>query len=406
MLLLLLPCCNLIAQNNLREGYVITLQGDTLRGDLDFRTAAMNSKQCVFRQNGTSSFVTYQPGEIQGYRYLNNGIYYVSKQFTNHNDSTMMVFAEFIIRGNLNLYQVGEDEMVIEDEEGNLASYSWIRAQRAVKMKERQNEMKGVLGMITKSQKATNILWGRQKSRENTKEAVMTYIDDVCVDGRCEVFEYKEKNTPKEDRMLHPWIKAGFKVTSFQFWNDDNMTSYAPQFSAGLDFHLNRIFNGFYASVGASYENVSVSRDKNELFKGEPGPKLNGKKISSIDFSQFDLTFGPGYQFKAGPVMAHAKLGGILRLASSDFNFVETVYYYRGNQYENMTDRDKVTYNYDVQFGLYAGCGIEYPLKKCAIICDLEYIYDNNRWTKSMDFDEEKTILKQHGICLSAGVKF
>ena len=68
-----------MAQQNLRDGYVITLQGDTLQGVIDFRTASMNTKRCVFKQNGATEFKTYLPGEIDGYRFINNGIYYVSK---------------------------------------------------------------------------------------------------------------------------------------------------------------------------------------------------------------------------------------------------------------------------------------------------------------------------------------
>ena len=63
-----------------------------------------------------------------------------------------------------------------------------------------------------------------------------------------------------------------------------------------------------------------------------------------------------------------------------------------------------ISYDFNVQFGLYAGAGIEYPLNGFSIICDLDYIYDYNKW----DFYglEERTIVKQNGICLSAGVKF
>ena len=53
VLLFLIPSLQLLAQSNIREGYVITLQGDTLYGDIDFRTPAMNMRRCVFRQKGS-----------------------------------------------------------------------------------------------------------------------------------------------------------------------------------------------------------------------------------------------------------------------------------------------------------------------------------------------------------------
>ena len=80
VLLFLIPSLQLLAQSNVREGYIITLQDDTIHGEIDFRTSAMNMKRCVFRKKGDTSFKTYLPGEISGYRFTSNGIYYVSKE--------------------------------------------------------------------------------------------------------------------------------------------------------------------------------------------------------------------------------------------------------------------------------------------------------------------------------------
>ena len=49
-----------MAQINLREGIVITLAGDTLHGDIDYRTDAINAEQCLFRQDGGGELVTYK----------------------------------------------------------------------------------------------------------------------------------------------------------------------------------------------------------------------------------------------------------------------------------------------------------------------------------------------------------
>ena len=76
----------------------------------------------------------------------------------------------------------------------------------------------------------------------------------------------------------------------------------------------------------------------------------------------------------------------------------------RGFKKNKLLAEKKIDYDFDTQFGLYAGLGIEYPLKNFSIICDLDYIYDYNRWDVSGI--EERTVLKQNGICLSAGVKF
>ena len=51
-----------MAQTNPKPGYVITNDGDTIRGSIDFRTNEKLSRQCVFRAGGGSESTTYRPG--------------------------------------------------------------------------------------------------------------------------------------------------------------------------------------------------------------------------------------------------------------------------------------------------------------------------------------------------------
>ena len=163
VLLFLIPSLQVCAQSNIREGYIITLQGDTLHGEIDFRTSAMNMKRCVFRKKGETSFKTYLPEEISGYRFTSNGIYYVSKEVETENEGKKVLFVEYVLHGNMNLYQLGSDDMLLEDEDGNLAKFSVVKAQRSTDKKEIRNEMKDVLIMLNKSINATNILLEKDK---------------------------------------------------------------------------------------------------------------------------------------------------------------------------------------------------------------------------------------------------
>lgn len=366
-----------MAQQNLREGYVITLEGDTLHGMIDFRTSAMNAKRCVFKENGATEFKTYLPGEIDSYRFLHNGIYYVSKNVLKEDNTREMVFAEYVIRGNMNLYQIGSYEMLLVDEDGNEASFSVTKARSAKSPDALREEMGDVWKMLSKSEKAGNMIWALNKSRDNTKKTVMTYIDDVCTDGYCEVFEYRAKNTPEEDRAVHPWVKVGYKATQYKFYNDKTVTGYAPQVSAGADIHWDRLFKGLMVNVGIAYESAKATSDK--------------EKYLRVKFNQLDLMLGPGYQFQVGALKTRVKCGAIYRAFSRDFAY----------PWGNYPGLD---FKFDEQFGLYAGAGLEIPLKKFSLICDLDYIYDYNIHRKH--YYPEKTKVLQNGICLSAGVKF
>lgn len=408
MLFFLTISFQLMAQSNLREGYVITLQGDTLYGDIDFRTASMNMKRCVFRQNGQSEFKTYLPGEITGYRFTKSGIYYISKQ-VDIDDDKKLIFVEYVLHGSMNLYQIGESEMLLEDEEGKQAKFSVLTAQRSTDKTEIRHEIKDALIMLNKSYKATNILVNEDKNRENTKKAVKAYVDDVCPDGFCESFEYKSKETPKEDRIAHFWVKAGLKSTQYKF-EDSTESGVVPQFSVGLDSHLDRFLKGLMLNVSVVYDpgRLSSSVDVDEIMNNATD-YVSGAYNDSIRLSQLDIKVGPGYQFKAGPFMASVKGGFIYRLASANIKYRNCHYYcrpsdFRPNEnpmYKKIT-KNELDFKYTLQYGLYGGIGIEYPLKKISLVCDLEYIYDYNR----IDEYAKKHVMTQHAFCLSLGIKY
>lgn len=102
---------NLCASSNniLREGYIISLKGDTLKGFLLSQISRNASEKCIFKSNVDSELKTYQPGEIIGYRYL-DGKYYVSKEISTDSITKKVVFLEFLIKGMTSVYYYVDDE--------------------------------------------------------------------------------------------------------------------------------------------------------------------------------------------------------------------------------------------------------------------------------------------------------
>ena len=92
-----------MAQTNPKPGYIITNGGDTVRGNIDFRTNESLSKQCVFWADGGNESTTYKPGDIEGFRFDNNGKYFVTRRLSLFGDS-QLYFAEFMVQGKKNLY--------------------------------------------------------------------------------------------------------------------------------------------------------------------------------------------------------------------------------------------------------------------------------------------------------------
>jgi hypothetical protein len=98
----LLPITFSFSQKNLQNGYVVTLENDTLLGYIDYRNARYNSKKCVFHSEKDIQPIVYLPEDIQSYRLFNNK-YYVSKKIKKESGEEW-VFLEYLVNGITNLY--------------------------------------------------------------------------------------------------------------------------------------------------------------------------------------------------------------------------------------------------------------------------------------------------------------
>ncbi len=118
-LALLIVCLNTFSQINPRNGYIITLNNDTIYGTLDFRTAKRNALICDFKANNQTVYNSYHPEDISAYRFVDDGKLYVAKLVKIDNIPTMK-FLEFLIKGMVNLYCLDdtfEQRFYMEDEQ-------------------------------------------------------------------------------------------------------------------------------------------------------------------------------------------------------------------------------------------------------------------------------------------------
>jgi hypothetical protein len=112
VLLILFYCnanLNANSNNDFKEGYIISLNGDTTKGFLLVQISRNASEQCVFKPSANSANTIYKPGEIAGYRYL-NGKYYISKEINIDSTTKKVVFLEFLIKGIASIYYYMDNE--------------------------------------------------------------------------------------------------------------------------------------------------------------------------------------------------------------------------------------------------------------------------------------------------------
>ncbi len=68
-----------LSQPEIKEGYIISNDFDTVYGKIENNNYYKNGTYCGFQKAKTKSFYKYLPWMIYGYRFL-NGKFYITKQ--------------------------------------------------------------------------------------------------------------------------------------------------------------------------------------------------------------------------------------------------------------------------------------------------------------------------------------
>ena len=203
ILLILLAISAMVtkAQTNPKPGYVITNNGDTIRGIIDFSTNYKLSRQCDFWANGGSVKTTYKPGDIEGFRFENNGKNFVTRRL-NVTGEPELYFAEFMVHGKMNLYCIthNSDEFYFfEREDGEMteltnkvANYQGdakVALQQVMDDVQEKREQYGkVKSLLQKSWKAVEEMDDNNMSRKKLINVVRDYHNDVCTDRWRQVY--------------------------------------------------------------------------------------------------------------------------------------------------------------------------------------------------------------------------
>src|SRR5688572_15155989 len=67
------------AQKDFRRGYLVNLQGDTLKGELNYKGDIKSALECQFRATATAKEEVFKPQELLGYGFT-GGKFYESKK--------------------------------------------------------------------------------------------------------------------------------------------------------------------------------------------------------------------------------------------------------------------------------------------------------------------------------------
>ena len=202
LLLFLTVTSYAVAQTHYRSGYIITNDNDTIVGLIDYRTEAMLAKGCSFKVNASSNEQIFLPGQIVGFRFTDEGKFFVTREITIKDDNRT-VFLEFLVQGIMNLYfyhdrQTDLAYYFFEDENGKMIEVSKQPDTEILKDGKTYNKpdftYRGKLKYIVRDVES---LWTTAEKTEYRHKDMINltknYHNQVCNTGEeCIVFETKQ----------------------------------------------------------------------------------------------------------------------------------------------------------------------------------------------------------------------
>ena len=367
ILFFLTPILSLFAQQNLSDGYIITNSNDTIHGQIDLRTPTINQQRCTFVHASNNSKI-YLPGEIKGYRYINEGKFYISKTITVDN-SEQLIFAEYLVQGGLSLFYFEKEGLAyfIFEEEGKESFY--ITKHPPVEVDRRMKEDTKYVGLLRYyfRDSSPTILKLIDKSKFYQKSMIKIakqYNDENCLNpgqSSCIVFE---NDSPD---------KFGLQLKFSAYTGIQNGTYSGHLYEASTTFPLIGaqvyINNPRWSKSLGAILDLSFSKIEKE------SPQLKSKTTSSYNILKYDMY---NMSAKLGLRYTYSKY----RLRPSIEGGLSTIYIIKNESTKSYWNKETVIYEegYDPRkfhIGWYIGAGLEYNIVKDQFIF-IRFNYDKH----------------------------
>lgn len=257
-LLLAVSATAVMAQVNPKPGFVITNNGDTLRGMIDLRTNIINTKQCYFMADGKTGYTMYYPEDIAGYTF-DIGKCYVTKKFNIEGESKLY-FAELLVQGVVNMYKVvnfnkerlyvineyGEMACVIAENSGESFTQT-ISAERNAIRNKLYHILRNSPTTVERLKDKTFIL-----TEDNMIDLVRDYHKNTCSDGS-ECITFTRKKSTELDG-IRPQVSLGYMWRTNR---GEKIDAAGFSISAGAEFSLARIKKDLFAEAALRYSRLA-----------------------------------------------------------------------------------------------------------------------------------------------------
>jgi hypothetical protein len=248
------------AQTDFKPGYVISIDGDTLYGEIDYRGDILMGEICKFR-NSNREIIEYSPNDISAYRFIESK-YYVSKEVKGKK-----YFLKYLIKAKISVFYLradGKDHYFIEKENEKIAEIPYSEETKDMGSKRVINESTihiGVLKYYTKDapQLIENIQIIKKPNDKNLIKLVKEYQNIVSKNEKYIVYE---ENLPLF--KLNTELSAGFiNYDNINYLNDKYF------FIGGFYAHIGmpKVNEKLFFRTGFVYSPIEVDNRNFSVYK-------------------------------------------------------------------------------------------------------------------------------------------
>lgn len=355
-----------MAQKNPMAGYIVTNGNDTVRGTIDYLSGYKMAWNCQFRRDGETTFRTYTPQDIKGFRMTDNGAYYVTRTFPLHG-SQQTFFVEYLLKGGISVYRHEEGDLeyfYLEDEEGHIAelqgkeTYDLSRQEIS---SERHKALRSAMLLLSKSEEATKSLWESRINSQNLVDITRRYNEQYCTgSGDCIEFRFKAKQTTNS--VAHLCLEGGIAVNQL-YVRGGEKSVLGPRFSVGVDWQFPRINPSFslQAALSCAFGATDIETALQYAYTQE-GRNMYFAEQWKVKYTQLALRLGGAWRFiPKGKVSPYVKAG--LSMEEVIFN-MNQVTHYLGEEGQSKTLP---------QLGWYVGGGVAFAVGSHHLYVDASY---------------------------------
>jgi hypothetical protein len=244
-------------QNDFRKGFIITLEKDTIIGQVDYRSNTKNYNSCIFK--GEQEEREYYPDEIFGFGYYNDKFF--SSQIVEGSFVEVLVLGEISLFKSQNKYHLKKDTSVYDLE--SIFEEFEIDGTAGIKENNRWRQIMSYL-IFDCISNPNSIVSNLRLKEKSLTELVVRY-------NKCKGLDFTEFKVSK------PWIKYNFGATigiarseiqirdkiGYVPYMDDSYNSIDPLIGVLVDISSPRItekiaFQGEIHFIKSSYSSLVI----------------------------------------------------------------------------------------------------------------------------------------------------